>query len=143
MKSSAVKQLEFELLQQAITQHPHFPVAYIPKPNRSDKTANGLTRCILDYIRLNGGQAERISITGRPQQVGNQIKWTKSHMTVGTADISATVKGRSVKIEVKIGSDRQSEKQRQYQSDIEAAGGLYYIARDFASFVEWYKITFK
>ena len=143
MKSKAVKQLELDMQQQTAATHVNFPVAYIPRPKRSDKTANGLTRCIVDYILLNGGQAERISITGRPQQIGNHIKWTKSHMTVGTADISATIQGRSVKIEVKIGTDRQSDKQRQYQAAIERAGGIYYVARDFDSFVDWYNTTFK
>ncbi len=143
MKSKAVKQLELDMQQQTAATHANFPVAYIPRPKRSDKTANGLTRCIVDYILLNGGQAERISITGRPQQIGNHIKWTKSHMTIGTADISATIQGRSVKIEVKIGTDRQSDKQRQYQAAIERAGGIYYVARDFDSFVEWYNTTFK
>ena len=57
---------------------------------------------------------------------------------VGTADISATIGGRSVKIEVKVGRDRQSEAQRIYQQQVEAAGGIYYIATDFESFVKWY-----
>ena len=46
-----------------------------------------------------------------------------------------------MKIEVKIGKDRQSEAQRQYQAAIEQAGGLYYIARDFTTFVAWYHET--
>jgi hypothetical protein len=66
------------------------------------------------------------------------ITWTKSTSTPGSADISATIKGRSVKIEVKIGKDRQSEAQKRYQDAIESAGGVYIIARDFDSFVEWY-----
>jgi hypothetical protein len=62
--------------------------------------------------------------------------------TDGTADISATIKGRSVKIEIKIGSDRQSEAQRNYQHIIEKAGGIYFIAKDFAQFYSWYLKTF-
>ena len=67
------------------------------------------------------------------------IQWTKGTGTAGSADISATIKGRSVKIEVKIGKDRQSEAQKRYQEMIERAGGTYYIARDFDEFVEWYE----
>lgn len=104
-----------------------------------NKASNTLTRQIIAFIRSHGGQAERISIMGRQERRGNGLVWTKSHMTIGTADISATIQGRSVKIEVKIGRDRQSEEQRLYQRDIEAAGGLYYIARDFDSFVAWYQ----
>ncbi len=69
----------------------------------------------------------------------NQNSWTKGTSTAGSADISATIKGRSVKIEVKIGKDRQSEAQKRYQEMIERAGGIYIIAKDFDSFVEWYE----
>lgn len=101
--------------------------------------ANRLTWQIIRFIRSKGGQAERIAVTGLLRKFGNGYKWTHTNMTVGTADISATIQGRSVKIEVKIGKDRQSDAQRLYQQDIERAGGIYYIARDFGTFVEWYK----
>lgn len=120
-----------------------------------DDTANGLTRCIVDYLRYKGWQAERINTTGIPIDTRKQatdimghnrtigsLTWRPSGNTKGSADISATIKGRSVKIEVKIGKDRQSEAQRQYQAAIEQAGGLYYIARDFTTFVAWYHQNF-
>ena len=120
-----------------------------------DDTANGLTRCIIDYLHYKGWQAERINTTGIPHDTRQQardilgrtrtigsVDWRPSGSTVGSADISATIKGRSVKIEVKIGKDRQSAAQRQYQAAIEQAGGLYYIARDFTSFVKWYQTNF-
>jgi hypothetical protein len=66
-------------------------------------------------------------------------KWTPGQSTKGTADISATIRGRSVKIEIKYGKDRQSDVQKQYQASIERAGGVYIIVRDFDSFVEWYE----
>ena len=112
------------------------------KPRTYDpKTANGLTKMIVDWINYNGGQAERISTTGR--YIVAQKKWIKGSGTKGSADISATIKGRSVKIEVKIGKDRQSVYQKAYQKSIEKAGGIYYIAKDFDSFYEWYNLNFK
>ena len=120
-----------------------------------DDTANGLTRCIIGYLHFKGWQAERINTTGIPIDTRQQatdilgrirtigsVQWRPSGSTVGSADISATIKGRSVKIEVKIGKDRQSEAQRQYQATIEQAGGIYYIARNFTDFWKWYKRTF-
>lgn len=120
-----------------------------------DDTANGLTRCIVDYIKLKGGQAERVNTMGVPLDTRREvtdimghrrtiggIEWRKGGGTVGSADISATIRGRSVKIEVKVGKDRMSAAQRQYKATIEAAGGLYYIARDFTGFVKWYNDTF-
>ncbi len=121
-----------------------------------DDTANGLTRCIIAYLKYKGWQAERINTTGIPHDTRQQardilgrtrtigsVEWRPSGSTVGSADISATIKGRSVKIEVKIGKDRQSEAQKAYQREVEAAGGLYYIAHDFTSFVKWYSMIMK
>ena len=120
-----------------------------------DDTANGLTRCIIAYLKYKGWQAERINTTGIPHDTRQQardilgrtrtigsVEWRPSGSTVGSADISATIGGRSVKIEVKIGKDRQSEAQRQYQAAIEQAGGIYYIARNFTDFWKWYQRTF-
>jgi hypothetical protein len=70
-------------------------------------------------------------------------EWIKSSMQRGTADISATIYGRSIKIEVKIQNDKQSEAQRIYQAQVEASDGVYYVARDFQSFYGWYYKTFK
>ena len=39
---------------------------------------------------------------------------------------------------VKYGKDKQSEYQKQYQKDIERAGGVYLIARNMDEFIEWY-----
>lgn len=127
-----------------------------PRPNYSDKKANGLTKCIIDFLNFSGYQAERISsegrvidtrktytdVTGRVKTIGG-IQRAYSTTTNGTADISATIGGRSIKIEVKIGRDMQSEAQRGYQKSIERAGGVYFIAKDFQSFYEWFTETFE
>ncbi|MDR3226151.1 MAG: hypothetical protein LBT56_00570 [Prevotellaceae bacterium] len=102
-------------------------------------------------MQLSGWQAERIGNTGRiidqretvtdvigrTRKIGS-FKWVKGSGTNGTADISATIYGKSVKIEVKIGRDYQSEAQKQYQRSIEAAGGVYIIARTLDGFLAWY-----
>jgi hypothetical protein len=124
-------------------------------PAYSDKTANGLTKCIIDFLRFSGHQAERINNTGRPldqrqnvtdvlghvRTIGS-MKWIPGTGTRGTSDISSTIAGRSVKIEIKIGRDRQSEAQKQYQAEVERSGGLYYIATSFPQFYNWYQSTF-
>ncbi len=153
-KPQAVRELE-ELADIANAKaHPQF-AKYAPKAKYRDDSANGLTRCIIDYIRLHGGQAERINTTGvlidrrrtvtdvlgHSRTIGS-IEWRTGGGTIGSADISATINGGSVKIEVKIGRDRQSEAQKAYQKQVEAAGGLYFIAKDFNSFVRWYRATF-
>lgn len=135
---------ELKLQRYAIT-HPNFPQDYIPKTMYKDSTANGLTRAICDFINYQGYQAERINTMGTAREKKTTagkvigVTWTKGTSTAGSADISATIKGRSVKIEVKIGKDRQSEAQKRYQENIEKAGGIYIIAKDFDSFVKWYE----
>lgn len=141
-KPQAVRDLEQLAPDHFRMKHPNFPEYAIPPQSYRDNTANGLTRCVVDFIRYTGGQAERINTTGMPEQRGRRIVWRKSNTTKESADISATIAGRSVKIEVKIGHDLLSEAQRRYQASIERAGGLYFIAKDFTSFVEWYSKTF-
>lgn len=80
-------------------------------------------------------------VIGRTRIVGS-TKWIPGTGSNGTADISATINGRSVKIEVKVERDRQSEAQRLYQACIEQAGGIYLIVRSFEQFYEWYNEEF-
>ena len=154
-KPQSIKQLESELMKLKRLKYPSIPAECLAPITHTDKTANGLTKAIIAFIQLNGGQSERINTMGRPidrrkvytDTVGltrtiGSVEWIPGTGTKGSADISATIKGKSVKIEVKIGADRQSEAQRKYQQDIEQAGGLYFIAKDFTSFVEWYKLKF-
>lgn len=156
---SALSLLKKLALQNEWEKHPNYPKHLtIAVRKYTDKTSNGLTKCIIDFIKFNGGQAERISNTGRPidrrevvtnvigqqRQIGS-IEWIPGTGANGTADISATIQGYSVKIEVKckVTGDRyQSQDQKLYQQAIEAAGGLYIIAREFQQFYNWYGETF-
>ena len=145
-----LKALELESLK---GKYPSMDVRFIPLTDWKDTSANGLTKCIIFWINAMGGQAERISNQGQYRE-GKKIdvgtgeiaykkqlpgKWTPGQGTKGTADISATIRGRSVKIEVKYNKDRQSDAQKQYQEMIEKAGGVYIIAKTFDDFVIWYE----
>ena len=101
-------------------------------------TANELTKNIIKFIELNGNHAENINVISR--MVNG--RYVKTNMTKGTSDIHSVIKGKAVMIEVKIGKDRQSVYQKSYQKSIEKAGGIYYIAKDFDSFYEWYNKMF-
>ena len=140
-------------LEQLKLKAPSMPESYIPLTDWKDNSANSLTKSVIAWITYMGGQAERISSQGQYRE-GSKIqvgtgqlaytkqlpgKWTPGQSTKGTADISATIRGRSVKIEIKYGEDRQSDAQKQYQESIERAGGVYIIVKDFDSFVEWYE----
>lgn len=130
---------------------PSMPKDYVPRHKYIDTTANGLTRCIVDWINFNGGQAERINSTGRvidntivikdvlgvSRRIGS-TKYIPGTGTKGTADVSATIQGRSVKIEVKM-KDKQSIAQIKYQNTIENAGGQYWLCHDFDEFIFHYE----
>jgi len=130
---------------------PNYPKEYLVKKKYTDKTANGLTKCVVDFLNLSGHQAERINTTGRyldnskivtdvtgMQRVLGKGKYIPSTSTRGSADISSTIKGMSVKWEVKM-KDKQSEYQKKYQADIERAGGKYFIIHNFEEFIKYYE----
>ena len=141
------------------SKYPNFPPAYFPETKYTDKTANGLTKCVIEYLNNSGHQAERISSTGRVidtskvvtdvigrQRTVGSTKWIKGTSTNGTADISSTINvtisgipvGLSVKWEVKIGKDRQSNDQKKYEKDVKTAGGYYFIIKTIEDFFDKY-----
>lgn len=151
----AIKILKELFIKDSEKRFPSVPDFARVAPAFNDKTANGLTKCIIHFLQLSGNQAERVNCVGRVidrrktyvdvigcnKTIGS-IQYIPTTGQRGTADISATIKGQSVKIEVKIGKDRQSEHQKQYQQSIEASGGIYFIARNFQQFYDWYCVTF-
>lgn len=145
---TGLQQLRELALQEDRRRHPNFPEsARYVKPYK-DKTANELTRSVVDFLRFNGWQAERINCTGRPidntkvvtdvtgfsRRIGS-IKWVPTSGQRGTSDISAVVHGKSIKIEIKILKDRQSQYQKDYQQQIERAGGIYWVIKSFDEFL--------
>jgi hypothetical protein len=155
-KSQPIKTLEGLALQKQIEKYPNFP--YPIKTKYTDNTTNGLTKCVIDYLNFNNCQAERISSTGSVkdnrktvtdcigrQRIIGSLQYIKSTSTNGTADISATIQGKSIKIEIKCkatGDNYQSAAQKEYQSKIQQAGGIYLIVRDFESFYNWFQLNF-
>lgn len=94
---------------------------YTPPKMPQVAKANGLTAFITNYINWSGGNATRISTTGR--KIGD--KWIKGTTRKGTADITGTIQGKCLKIEVKVGRDRPSEHQLKEQARERKAGGIY------------------
>jgi hypothetical protein len=117
----------------------------------SDTTANGLTRLIIDWVNMSGYHAERINtmgrvidkrknvtdVVGRQKTIGSMTYIPTSGQR-GSADISATIAGVSLKVEVKIGKDRQSSHQKVYQQQIERSGGVYIIVRSMEDFLNYW-----
>jgi hypothetical protein len=150
LKSDGIKQLREMAYAYSRAKHPTLPEHARSIHTYSDKTANGLTRAVIDFLRFSGFQAERINCTGKMidntqimtdvlgdrRSIGS-VKWVPTSGQKGTADISAVICGRAVKIEIKM-KDKQSEAQKKYQEDIERAGGVYWLIRSFDKFLEYY-----
>lgn len=109
------------------------------KTKWSDANANGLTKMIVEYITYIGGFASRTQSQGqyRKDSFSGKGIYTKGTTKKGLADITAVLNGYALSIEVKIGKDRQSDKQKKVEQQVLSAGGLYFIAKDFASTYEW------
>jgi hypothetical protein len=123
----------------------------------SDKTTNGLTKAIIDWLTYSGHYANRINTQGQARvkkiprysiftskiEYTDKVQYTKGMTAKGTPDIDAIVNGLAVKIEVKAGKDRIRDEQVTQGNRITAAGGIYFVARDMDQFVNWYRKTFK
>ena len=149
-KMTALQILSEKKLKELRERYPH-TTAFDHQAKFSDKSEKNLEDCILQFAKFEGFQAERIKVKpnridkrqtvtdciGRMKVIGS-ITWTKSSMQAGSADMSLTIKGRSVKAEIKMPGDHQKPNQKLYQQQVEAAGGEYWIVTSFQSFFDRY-----
>jgi hypothetical protein len=148
VKSDCIKHLEQLAMDEARRLHPTCP-AICPRKYRDD-SANSLTKCIIDFLRLSGHKAERVNNSGRyldgskvvtdvldrKTKIGSG-RWIQGSGVRGTADISTTIRGKSVNKEVKM-KDRQREDQKRYKITVEKAGEVYWLVRSFEQFLTYY-----
>lgn len=130
---------------------PSVPDYALPKFEYNPTSSNGLTKAILDFVNLYGYLAERTGtegrvidnrktytdVVGRTKTIGS-IKRVATSGLRGSSDLKIYINGKIVAVEIKIGKDRQSEAQKEYQERMEKAGGVYLIIKDFDSFYNWF-----
>jgi len=83
----------------------------------------GILRAVRDYLRVQGWLVIR-------QQQG-----MGSHK--GIADLYCLKDGRSVWLEIKTPTGKQSRYQQTFQADVEAYGGEYVVARSVDDVMSW------
>lgn len=142
-------------LNDSIKKYPNVPKYAIKLPEYTDKTANGLTEAVIDFLELSGHFAERINtmgrvidnrktytdVLGRTKTIGS-TKYIPTTGTKGSADISSEINvminshpiAIAVKWEVKINKDRQSKDQKNYESRV----ANYFIIKSFDDFYSKY-----
>lgn len=144
--------LAFEHLK---VRYPSVPNHCMPQTKYTDKTANGLEKCICDFLNLSGHHAKRVKTQGRlldntkivtdvlggKKMIGSK-KYIPGTGTVGASDVSGWITAISGKvipweIEVKM-KDRQSKGQKEYQEKVEKSNGFYSIVHNFNEFYSIY-----
>lgn len=134
-KPEAVRELERLADAEARRAHPNIKPEHLAPRKFRDDRAGSLTVCIVTFARLEGCFASRLNNTG----IFRNGKYTRSTSRRGLPDVLITgPDGRSIFVEVKIGRDRMSEHQERVKDDQQQAGGLYFVARNFTEFVEWF-----
>ena len=115
-----------------------YPVAYAShgclKTSFPDTSkANGLTQAIIKYLMWSGHRATRITSAGR--MLGK--RFIPGTTRKGAADISSTIKGRSVMWEVKINDQPAMEQLREQELE-RKAGGEYFFVHSMDEFFKHY-----
>lgn len=128
-----LKELDYQLRKEKYSNVPDYAIA----PSKfEDKTTNGLTDCVIKWLQLNGHYCSRIQSQGQYRE--SLGTWTKSTVKRGIGDIIAIVRGQSLMIEIKAGADKQSEFQKETESEVTSSGGTYLLVRSFADFLDFY-----
>lgn len=142
IKPQAVKELERLADIENQRRHPNTPVKYLAKCKYRDDTYSGLVKCIADYIRLQGGTAQRLAssapqdtrrtvkdVIGRKYEIGS-VDYAPSGSDPSGSDINAVIHGLNVLIAARPGG-------HSYQD-----GGVYFFG-DFSQFFRWYQQAFR
>lgn len=103
-------------------------------------TANALTDHIVYLICASGGIATRINTVGVYDK--KKELYRKSKHIKGVADVLGCYKGLFVAVEIKIGRDKQSPAQKEFEARVVKAGGKYFIATDLDGFTKWFNENF-
>jgi len=77
----------------------------------------------LDYLRIKNIFAYRQNSGAMKTEAGGFIRFG----SVGAPDIIAVIKGKYVGIECKFRNGKQSQNQKNFQEDLEKAGGRYLL----------------
>ena len=103
----------------------------------SKSPANELTAQIINFLFKEGCYAWRAQSSGLFDPSKGSFRTAPKR---GVSDILAVKgpNGRLVAIEVKIGVDKLSPEQIGFGKNVEHCGGLWYVAKDFKEFKDWW-----
>jgi len=129
-----LKELSALATQLKAEKHPDLPPFALVKKRFKDTTANELTKTIIwDMYHIREGAAYRIN-NGAVYDKKRGV-YRAGVQKKGVPDIIGIINGRFIGIEVKIGKDRQSADQKLVEKEINAAGGVYFIAKSYDDYL--------
>ncbi len=109
---------------------------------KQPKTAAQLESLVEEYITLlngictniYGGGRQLVSKTNVTDVLGNKnsitdVKFIPSRVRVGHSDMIASVKGKAYYLEIKLGKDRQSKYQKEFEKYVNDRGAVYVIVK--------------
>lgn len=97
---------------------------------RLDLTEKQIENTILSWLFIQGIFAHKVDNVGIfDQKIGRYRMKQSVHRKLGISDILCCYKGRFVAIEVKRKGGKLSEHQERYLKDVNASGGLGFVAR--------------
>ncbi|GAB3949544.1 hypothetical protein GCM10028805_25960 [Spirosoma harenae] len=116
--------------------HPNVPEYGRVKSKFNVKDANSLTQTVKRCLELHGCYVTRVQSQGQWHEALG--RFTHSTTRRGTADLHAIVEGKHVSIEIKWGKDRLSADQKRTAQQVQAAGGVYLVVKDYETFWAWF-----
>lgn len=84
-----------------------------------------LVKMCLDYLRMRKIFCYRNNTGGMKTERGGFIRFG----AVGSPDIVMVINGKYIALEIKTEKGQQSEGQKQFQQELEKAGGIYLLVR--------------
>lgn len=138
---SGLRQLEMLADARKAELHPTLPPHARVKSKYSDKSANELTRAVVDWFGFQGQFATRLQSTGTYRE--DLKRYVPSQQRRGLPDVFAVINGRAVHVEVKVGNDRLSDDQKEAIKALQAAGAAVHVVGTFQQFFEWYQTEFR
>jgi hypothetical protein len=102
--------------------------------------SNDLTAAIITHMNYSGFFVWRNNTVGIYDPVKKVFRKKRSQLN-GISDIIGFRKkdGKFVGIEIKIGYDKMSDEQIYFQEQVLLGNGLFFIAKDFDSYLNWVK----
>lgn len=100
--------------------------------------ANRLTTAIINYLGYKGIFAWRNNNTGVYDPVKKVFRRNPAQLNGVSDIIGVAPNGKFIGVEVKIGSDKQSDFQKRFEAEIKERNGVYLVAKNLDDVTKYF-----